>query len=72
MANENGTGRKAEVNRPKTLLTIADVAALDGCCEKTVRRAIEAGQLRTVRIGPGRRSIRIHPDDHAAYRHGHR
>lgn len=64
-------------NNPKTsslirrLLTVKDVAALDNCSEKTVRRAIDAGLLEVVRVGPGGRLIRIDPVAHAAYRHGH-
>lgn len=50
------------------LLTVKDVAALDKCSEKTVRRAIEAGRLRAVRIGVDGRLIRIRKSDHAAYR----
>lgn len=50
------------------LLTVAEVARLDGCCEKTVRRAIAAGLLRKIRVGPGGRLIRIDPADHEAYR----
>ncbi|MFD2741178.1 helix-turn-helix domain-containing protein [Sulfitobacter aestuarii] len=53
----------------ETLLTVKQVAALDGCSEKTVRRAIAAGLLKVVSIGPAGRLIRIHPADHAAYRH---
>lgn len=58
----NGAG-KAEA-----LLTVADVAALDQCSEKTVRRAIAAGRLEAVRIGPGGRLLRIDPAAHRAYR----
>lgn len=64
-------------NNPKTsnltrhLLTVKDVAALDNCSEKTVRRAITAGLLDVVRVGPGGRLIRIDPIAHAAYRHLH-
>ncbi len=47
---------------------ILDVAAEDQVSEKTVRRAIEAGLLDVIRVGPGKRLIRIHPDAHAAYR----
>jgi excisionase family DNA binding protein len=72
MANDNKTSRKAEASKPEALLTVADVAVLDGCSEKTVRRAIIAGLLRIVRIGPGGRLIRVHPGDHADYRNGHR
>ena len=50
------------------LLTVKDVAELDGTSEKTVRRAIDAGLLEVLRIGPGKRLIRIHPDAHALYR----
>jgi excisionase family DNA binding protein len=53
------------------LLTVADVAQLDSCSEKTVRRAIDAGLLEAVRIGPGGRLVRIHPSAHAAYRRAH-
>ncbi len=52
----------------RTLLTVKDVAELDRCSEKTVRRAIEAGQLTVIRVGPGGRLVRIDPRDHAAYR----
>lgn len=50
------------------LLKISDVAELDNVSEKTVRRAIDADQLKAIRVGPGRRLLRIHPEDHAAYR----
>lgn len=50
------------------LLTIKEIALLDGCSEKTVRRAIAAGRLKAIRIGPGNHLIRIHPEAHAAYR----
>lgn len=55
-------------DKPRTLLTVKDVAELDACSEKTVRRAIAAGLLEVVRIGPGGRLIRIDPAAHAAYR----
>lgn len=58
----NGAG-KAE-----PLLTVADVAALDQCSEKTVRRAIASGRLEAVRICPGGRLLRIDPATHRAYR----
>lgn len=59
--------------RPKpdvlhTLLTVREVAELDRCSEKTVRRAIEAGLLEAVRIGPGGRLLRVDPAAHALYR----
>jgi len=36
--------------------------------EKTMRRAIAAGLLEAVRVGPGGRLLRIDPTVHAAYR----
>jgi excisionase family DNA binding protein len=56
----------------RTLLTVKDVAQLDSCSEKTVRRAITAGLLEVVRVGPGRRLLRIDPAAHAAYRQASR
>jgi excisionase family DNA binding protein len=53
---------------PRHLLTVKEVAALDGCSEKTVRRAIAAGLLEAIRVGPGGRLLRIDPAAHAAYR----
>lgn len=52
----------------KPLKTIKQVAIEDNTSEKTVRRAIAAGLLAVIRVGPAKRSIRIHPDAHAAYR----
>ena len=63
------TNRPAE---PEALLTVKQVAALDGCSEKTVRRAIDAGLLEVVRIGPGGRLVRIEPAAHREYRRAHR
>lgn len=57
---------------PEPLLTVKQVAALDGCSEKTVRRAITEGLLNVVRIGPGGRLVRIEPAAHRAYRRAHR
>jgi excisionase family DNA binding protein len=54
--------------KPRALLTVKDVAVLDACSEKTVRRAIAAGLLEVVRIDPGGRLLRIDPAAHAAYR----
>ncbi len=54
--------------KPHKLLTVRDIAELDNCSEKTVRRAIDAGLLEAVRIGPGGRLLRIDPAAHAAYR----
>lgn len=66
------TDRPTAHRTPPTLLTIREVAELDGCSDKTVRRAIAAGLLKVVRIGPGGRLIRIDPAAHAAYRAGFR
>ena len=52
----------------RALLTVREVAELDGCSEKTVRRAIQGGLLDAVRIGPGGRLLRIDPAAHAHYR----
>ena len=54
------------------LLTVRQVAELDGCSEKTVRRAIAGGLLDVVRIGPGGRLVRISPAAHREYRRVHR
>ena len=54
--------------QPARLLSVRDVALLDGVSEKTVRRAIAAGLLQAIRVGPGKRLIRIEPEAHAAYR----
>lgn len=54
--------------KPEALLTVREVAELDGCSEKTVRRAIEAGMLEIVRVGPSGRLVRIEPTAHRAYR----
>ena len=61
----------AEKSRPRKLLTVKDVAELDNCSEKTVRRAIASGLLEVIRVGPGGRLIRIDPAAHAAYRQTH-
>ena len=53
---------------PRTLLTVKQIAALDNCSEKTVRRAIAGGLLEALRLGPGGRLLRIDPAAHAAYR----
>ncbi|WP_170765971.1 helix-turn-helix domain-containing protein [Ruegeria lacuscaerulensis] len=59
---------KAKNKQTRKLLTVKDVAELDNCSEKTVRRAIAAGLLEVIRVGPGGRLIRIDPAAHAAYR----
>lgn len=50
------------------LLKIKEVADLDRCSEKTVRRAIDAGLLEAMRVGAGGRLLRVTPRAHAAYR----
>jgi excisionase family DNA binding protein len=60
--------RRSPTKEADTLLTVKDVAALDRCSEKTVRRAINAGHLEAIRIGPGGRLLRIHRAAHASYR----
>lgn len=52
------------------LFTVAEVAVLDNCSEKTVRRAIRAGLLEARYLGPSGNMIRIHPEALAAYRRG--
>lgn len=64
------TDRSTAKRPPRNLLTIREIAELDGCSIKTVRRAIAAGLLEVIRIGPGGRLIRIDPAAHAAYRAG--
>ncbi len=55
--------------RPEDVyLTVPEVAQLDRCSTRTVRRAIQAGLLAAVRIGPGGRSLRIPRATHTAYR----
>lgn len=53
------------------LLTVKQVADLDHCSEKTVRRAIAAGHLEATRIGPAKRLVRITSAAHARYRAGY-
>lgn len=59
---------KTETINIRSLLSIQDVAELDQCSVKTVRRAIKAGLLEAMRVGPGGRLIRIDPAAHRAYR----
>jgi len=59
------------IHKPRTLLTVRQVAELDTCSEKTVRRAISAGLLEALRVGPSGRLLRIDPAAHAAYRQAH-
>ncbi|MDO8985961.1 DNA-binding protein [Cypionkella sp.] len=55
-----------------TLLTVAQVALLDACSEKTVRRAIDVGLLQALRVGPGGRLLRVTQGAHAIYRRAQR
>jgi excisionase family DNA binding protein len=52
----------------RQLLTVRQVATLDSCSEKTVRRAIKAGLLPVIRVGPGGKLIRISKVAHMTYR----
>lgn len=52
----------------RQLLTVRKVAVLDSCCEKTVYRAIKAGLLPIIRVGPGGKLIRITKAAHMTYR----
>ncbi|WP_089237125.1 MULTISPECIES: helix-turn-helix domain-containing protein [Stenotrophomonas] len=45
------------------LLTLAQAAELSACSTKTLRRAIDAGELATVRLGQSAKSDRIHAAD---------
>ncbi|NMT33768.1 helix-turn-helix domain-containing protein [Stenotrophomonas maltophilia] len=45
------------------LMTLAEAAERSACSAKTIRRAIDAGQLVAVRLGGSARSDRIHPAD---------
>ena len=60
--------RRPSASRPEVLYTLADIAGLDRCSVRTLRRAVAAGLLEVVRIGPAGRLIRITPEAHAAYR----
>lgn len=61
-----------KTEQPRHLLTVKEVAELDSCSEKTVRRAIAAGLLEAVRVGPSGRLHRVDPAAHAAYREASR
>jgi len=64
------TSKKGQRLMPdeERILTVREIAELDRCSEKTVRRAIDAGLLEALRIGPGGRLLRVTPRAHAAYR----
>lgn len=59
---------KKSFKEDEILLTVSEVAILDNCSEKTVRRAIETGRLHAIRVGPGQRLLRIPKAAHRAYR----
>lgn len=54
------------------LMTVAQAAELCECSPKTLRRAIDSGQLTAIRLGVGPKSDRIHPDDLEAFWEGAR
>lgn len=60
------------VPNEERMLTVKEVAELDRCSEKTVRRAIDDELLEAMRIGPGKRLLRITREAHARYRRGQR
>jgi excisionase family DNA binding protein len=62
------TKKTKPADQGSELLTVAEVARLDGCSEKTVRRAIAAGLLPVLRIGPRGYLVRISRQAHEAYR----
>ncbi len=64
------TMRRVEmpVQAKEPLLTVRDVAESDKTSEKTVRRAIAAGLLDAIRVGPGGRILRITREAHERYR----
>lgn len=49
------------------LLTVAEAADLSACSTKTLRRAIDAGQLKVCRLGQSAKSDRVHPNDLSAW-----
>jgi excisionase family DNA binding protein len=64
------TARSSRNDADGALLTVREIAELDRCSEKTVRRAIKAGLLQALRLGPGGRLLRITRGAHEAYRRG--
>ena len=64
--------KSASAEADGTLLTVKEIAALDRCSPKTVRRAIDAGLLQALRVGPGERLLRVTQAAHAAYRRARR
>ena len=64
--------KSVKIEQARALLSVKDVARLDNCSEKTVRRAIDAGLLDVIRVGCGGRLIRIELAAHDAYRRASR
>ena len=64
--------RRSRNDADDALLTIREIAELDRCSEKTVRRAIDAGLLQALRLGPGGRLLRVTRAAHETYRRGWR
>lgn len=62
----------SKTNSAEKLPTIKQVHQRDKGSEKTVRRAIAQGDLEAMRVGPGKRLLRIHPNAHEAYRKAQR
>ena len=54
------------------LRTVREIAVLDRVSEKTVRRAIKAGLLQALRVGPGGRLLRVTQQAHETYRKAQR
>lgn len=64
--------KRLRASEDEALLTVREVAELDRCSEKTVRRAIDSGLIEVLRIGPGGRLLRISRAAHDAYRRASR
>ena len=60
--------RTIKVDDTERLMTVKEIADRDGCSERTVRRAILAGVLQAIRIGPSGRALRVTKEAHALYR----
>jgi excisionase family DNA binding protein len=48
-------------------MTVAQAAEQCECSPRTLRRAIDTGELSAIRLGVGPKSDRIHPDDLEAF-----
>lgn len=55
------------MNDDGKLLTVAEAAERSACSTKTLRRAIDAGQLKVCRLGHSPKSDRVHPADLSAW-----